>query len=524
MRRVSWPYHTDILYRLQKLQESTAFHQMSGEEWSGCCRLFQFDVEKKGYADSVPLAGLNRPLFQHQAFGVYWQMKQGRSTFGGGFVADDPGLGKSLTYLAYIVAERQLNWLCDDIEKSRATKDSKHLGAHASGLCPTNSERENWIACPCSKDSVTYGWIKKEGLRLVCVAAPLVPYWRSQWRAHVDTTEPRLRMQLLIAHKGTTKDKEAKGDEDALLPPNVNQLKSVQQEQRAENKSRANQDRFLVVTSPATFFDSWLPKFMYTGDVLVAGATGRGKWEKSQKKLGIVFGIAMVDEFHEEYRISAPRSKVLATLPGRPFCWGYSGTPYGQSPRCLEGILWAIENNASRSPPYGTETGWEQSPAMMPYAHRQLDVVCKQYESYVKAVDKDPRELDEIIKRFIPFVKTFILRRTGETKVSLPLTSSEHQLTSSSGTIAASCNSSLIITPTSSSKTRTATPPACSKSPNALLNLKPPCSLPSKKKHALKADLFPPSSTKPQNGHNSPVSVSSGHSLTSLLCSLLHFH
>jgi hypothetical protein len=55
--------------------------------WLDCCRLFQIDPSKTGMKERVHIVGIKQPLFQYQAFSVYWQMLNSRR-FGGGFVAD----------------------------------------------------------------------------------------------------------------------------------------------------------------------------------------------------------------------------------------------------------------------------------------------------------------------------------------------------------------------------------------------------------------------------------------------------
>ena len=63
--------------------------------WKSYCELFQIDPTETDIDERVVITGLKTPIYQYQAFGVYWQMRKSR-TIGGGFVADEMGLGKTI--------------------------------------------------------------------------------------------------------------------------------------------------------------------------------------------------------------------------------------------------------------------------------------------------------------------------------------------------------------------------------------------------------------------------------------------
>ena len=105
-----------------------------------------------------------------------------------------------------------------------------------------------------------------------------------------------------------------------------------------------------------------------------------GEW-KSGTRTALVFGIAMIDESHEEYFKNKGRAEILTKLPTantsvRPFCWGYSGTPFSQTPRGLEGVLWAIESHAPQT--VSDKTGWQTDPKFQQFEWHKLDAICKQ--------------------------------------------------------------------------------------------------------------------------------------------------
>src|SRR4051812_47078665 len=99
----------NIESRFQALQNLDILTQLksgsdtgnSSARWEACCHMFNIDPTQAELNQHVPIAGLKTPVYQYQAFGVYWQMITSRK-FGGGFVGDAMGLGKTLSFLAYI--------------------------------------------------------------------------------------------------------------------------------------------------------------------------------------------------------------------------------------------------------------------------------------------------------------------------------------------------------------------------------------------------------------------------------------
>lgn len=144
-------------------------------DWESCCRMFQIDPTQNTPHDRVKIAGLHEPLYRFQAFSVFWQMVQSRNA-GGGIVADSPGLGKTLTYLALLVVERQLTILWQRVELSRTNKDNLHLpakGQFVGAVCP-NPAGSGWICCPCANEGPTSQLPPIPGVRMALVPASLV--------------------------------------------------------------------------------------------------------------------------------------------------------------------------------------------------------------------------------------------------------------------------------------------------------------------------------------------------------------
>ncbi|KAF4630325.1 hypothetical protein G7Y89_g7820 [Cudoniella acicularis] len=431
----------EILTRhLQELQSSSELSQLMPKgqvddlsRWRECCAMFQINPDKTGMDERVRIAGLKTQLYQYQAFGVWWQMNKSRS-LGGGFVADEMGLGKTLSFLAYIVVERQLAWLWDDIYKSRANKDGKHLGIAQQGLedtaCPSNHQRPHWITCPCVSESPTSSMPPQLGVRLACVPAPLIPHWMEEWRIHIDQEEMNLGMRIAVAHNPTMdhvaqmKGNDSRDTRDARHLRNRQYLRSNRpQDVRGrpipsyDERPQPGQERFLLLCSLLTY-QNWVLKAFAHEERVSAHHSGpsRGLTENIKKR-GIVFGIAMVDECHEDYLRSKGRSALLAELPRepRPFIWGYSGTPLLNTPRALEGILWAIETHTPHSNNASTrESLWSQDEQMSIFSVPKFDRFCAQVEGAVKIKGGIQPLLKDVNYSVLHLLRTFMIRRTAE--------------------------------------------------------------------------------------------------------------
>ncbi len=401
-------------------------------KWNECCKVFKIDPTKTELTDTVPVYGLHAALYQYQAFAVYWQMKTSR-THGGGFVADDPGLGKTLTYLAYIVAERQLGWLWNDVNESRKANDGRHLQQeqqHKNDKCPSHDRLANWIACPCSKSSPTHRWNPKPGVRLAVVPENLVKAWKEAFVRFVATDSP-LDMRCVVANPT---DCPAPGVQqqgyvnwDSRHRATVANLKAERNPldrrlKHSEDTPQPASDRWFVITT-SKYYYTWVKDFEYKALLKSYAKDGSETWVTG-KNPGIIFGIAMIDECHEEWQKGKGRSGVLADLPklNQPFLWGYSGTPFSDNPRTLEGVLWAIESHW----PFGEHsnkitgsyrTGWVKHERMSNFCYVVFDTLCKDFASHCKSGRRDGefiRSAERIIERYKEFLKPFMLRRTAE--------------------------------------------------------------------------------------------------------------
>lgn len=370
--------------------------------------MFRHDPKETGIDKLITITGLKTKIYQYQAFGVYWQMINSREV-GGGLLADDMGLGKTLSFLAYVVVERQLSILHRDVAKSRAAQDSKHLQEGQPGECPTQPKL-GWIACPCSASCPTSRMTPQPGLRMACVPQGLVAQWWAQWKAHVDVTNTELAMKIVVDHPGTFNNINITIVDRLSSGETAQNTTRMQAEKFGRAKDGKGDDRpkeyhegYLLLTTKETY-SKCAKKFETNGQV--HDSKKRGEW-KSGTRSSLIFGIAMIDESHEEYFKNKGRAYVLTNLPTwnnsvRPFVWGYSGTPFSQTPRGIEGVLWAIEKHAAA---HDAQFKWEK-----------LDAICKDYDHQIKSNKRDDKAVECVLASFRPFLLRFMIRRTGETR------------------------------------------------------------------------------------------------------------
>ena len=369
--------------------------------------MFRRDPKKIDIDNLVTIAGLKTKIYQYQAFGVYWQMITSRQ-LGGGILADDMGLGKTLSFLAYIVVERQLSVLHREVAKSRAANDGAHLLEGQPGECPS-PYKSGWIACPCSTTSPSSKMNLQPGLRMACVPQGLVGQWWGQWKTHIDVTESELAMKIVIDHPATFNNINITITDRLCCGETAQNMTRMQAERyrarngKGDDRPKDYHDGYLLLTSKETY-SKFAKKFENNGQI--HDAKKHGEW-KSGTRSCLIFGIAMIDESHEEYFKNKGRAQILTNLPTwnssvRPFVWGYSGTPFSQTPRGIEGVLWAIEKQC---PKPDANFKWEK-----------LDTICKEYDTQIKSNKRDDEVVGHILAAFKPFLVRFLIRRTAETK------------------------------------------------------------------------------------------------------------
>ncbi|CAG8975179.1 hypothetical protein HYALB_00004240 [Hymenoscyphus albidus] len=395
--------------------------------WSECCRMFKIDPDNQSNLSLVTVRGLKTRLYPYQIFGTYWQMKNSRAV-GGGIVADEMGLGKTLSYLAYITVERQLSLLYLRLEAARSLESKKHhkLGAEDTHLpCRSEGERPEWILCPCSTSNPTYKMKPKPGVRLAIVPSGLVASWMREWDKHINTD---LNMRLIVVHppafpvSGVPDVRDANNSNPTSKMLASKRSKPTSANEIEDDLPAPEQERILLLASR-----QYYKEFVESNLEYQPKTNNKNKQAPTPpKNTGIVFGIAMVDEFHEAHWRGPPTKKplktktsILTNLPvtNFPYLWGYSGTPLVASPRGLEPILFAIEHRVRNARVHVEEANseWKMKPelGLSQFTGENLDAICATYENWIKN-DLGYEVMPNLRTLVLPFLKRFVIRRTAE--------------------------------------------------------------------------------------------------------------
>ena len=83
---------------MAKVPITVTEHLHEQGRWTNCSRLFLHDERRTGSDQVIRIRGLRTPLFPYQGFGVF-VMTEMELFQGGGFNADDMGLGKVCLYM-----------------------------------------------------------------------------------------------------------------------------------------------------------------------------------------------------------------------------------------------------------------------------------------------------------------------------------------------------------------------------------------------------------------------------------------
>lgn len=367
-------------------------------------------------------------------------MKQSRFTHGG-FLSDTPGLGKTFTFLAWLVVERQLAVLHEEVRVSRQKNDGRHnqVDKYPFGpACPTQGERPNWIVCPCSQFAITAPLQPKHGARLALVPSNLVTNWKSEWYNCIDMDHQNLLdMRLIVVH-AQIKDSRESG----WIPANLNRLKanSTGRNSKIPGAVLKGQEGYLVVASKDDFL-KWTKEYFLTPNYKSVGGEDRYRPEWN-----INFGIACWDEFHQNtpIRVEAKDPKgesfktvvrdvgaaIMQDLPGAPFCWGkidsriliylntnsnvgISGTPLGGNLREPSKVLKAMEMYS--------DFAWSSRRELTTFTWKKYDELVSTYHLVFpgKDVGQDPARIEkhkQYQAEFLAYFLQFMIRRTSHSK------------------------------------------------------------------------------------------------------------
>lgn len=384
----------------------------------------------------ISVKGLKRKLFPYQAYAVYWMLKKERTEAGGGFLADEQGLGKTTVSIVLCIVSRMLLDARDSVNSSitasnkRGTVNADHLindkTQVAGAVCPSEARGETpfGIACPCSRSSPSFNLVPKAGAVLIVAPADLLRVWRSEFDNIIakDKSNPAMNahgMTLEIAHGLFVKD----------LNKDV-----FQRDGRAARKLK-DHSKVIILTTSGSFKNHVLdkldqpitaPEYKYNNKINKAenakaekdaeNKFNKANAEANKGKKVINWGRVIVDEFHKEKSVKTRVVRFTKKLAGWPFVWGLSGTPFEATPRDLKGFIGTLEaiDKARREKKKTDRQSWDQSD--LKYGkEKAFTTIINDYEGVVnnKLTQHYRRQArDRIKNQFGPLLRVLVLRRT----------------------------------------------------------------------------------------------------------------
>jgi hypothetical protein len=320
----------------------------------------------------------------------------------GGFLADDPGVGKTAQIVGLIVVRRLL-WLAyDDIQKARSSNvpatQARHLpkGTDAcpqppNAKCP--SQKDWGIQCPCV-ESGEAAKIMKAGLSrgptLIIPPPSAINVWTAEFIKFIDK-RALLSLEVYVYHDSAEKTMPALQHRQVICNDNM--------------LAPDNSEKFIFITSAKCLHTRLLEKFRQEITVPYPKKPGR---KVVGRRDGLVWGLMVRDELQLDHRPSTQVSMYFKSQASKnsPQIWALSGTPFEASPEDLNGHIGAIE----RQP-------WHQ-PNHLLYKSSTVGMtaIATIYKRIVSGGDVSPREARRVVEDLNYGLKPLMIRRRDNAK------------------------------------------------------------------------------------------------------------
>jgi hypothetical protein len=321
----------------QRLQE-----HMTAELWLATCAVFGLDPSDKKHRE-LNYPGLARPLLMSQAMAVVWMLQQ-RTKIGGGILADEQGLGKTMTSLTYLLIISRLERLHVHLDSRPGMHCRKDIS-----ICPVKS-RFHLFACPCETTAPAWIKLRPRGAQLLLVLPATIPGWIKEFtKTFARDDSPIGRLRLVLAHAAFD-GKAKQGFDNAAAITSLTKDKNIQNRVTARLR---NGGRFLpdaesssiVILSTIPSFDSRVYKLL------------DGQWKRP-----CYFSTIIVDELHVNKSESCSlHSTILKNrIYQRPetAMFAMSGTPLEHGPKDIQlYVRWWQESSKK----WSRNQNWDQS-------------------------------------------------------------------------------------------------------------------------------------------------------------------
>ena len=390
--------------------ENPALEQMDTKLWDNTCELFLIkDKTKTSLEDLVMLKGFKqgKGLFPSQALAATFMATRRINPvldLDGGFLADDPGLGKTVCIVGLIALMRWLWIAYDDMTTSHNGLAPSVIGRHLRPgtvetpqsehvKCPT---QHLWgVQCPCVESGVAHKIMKgvlPRGPTFIVPPPKAVGVWRDELVRFLDPSSS-LKIEVFIYHSTHTKH---------FPRERYSELQCAD-----DGKAPKNSEKFVFISTSKSFQQQLLRAFAkpywYVPD-------GRKKPKRGNDLPGLAWGLLVRDELHKEHSVGTTLSQYFADpfhKKNRPFKWALSGTPFEKSPGDLAGHFRCLQQKPWEKPDHplyiATEAGMK-------------DLISDYKKLVSSAKASDDSDVQKVISQMYVLLRHVMIRRRQSSK------------------------------------------------------------------------------------------------------------
>ncbi|KUJ17565.1 uncharacterized protein LY89DRAFT_56935 [Mollisia scopiformis] len=378
--------------------------QWDRKTWEDCCEFFRMDStnESRDQTALVKLDETSTAQFKvFQAYGIYNMMLKSRGLAGGGFLADEQGLGKTRQGLGFCIMEHILANAWDRINADQKANGGEHnLAANfqAAEFCPCEKDGAIpfSIPCPCWNGSVSGKLPPKRGPSIVIAPPGLLNVWSEEFEKLTGNAvangvssvpgQDRFPMELAIFH----------GNHIIPQAQKARVTKWLENPMTAGTAARVMRGltKYIAVSSSASF-ENYASKTWSNLDT-------------------IPWGRAIIDEHHFAFNHDTNAVKMIRLLSGEPHTWMLSGTPFESTPANLDGWIEVLRRrkNQNGKP---NQTTW----ANTSFHHARKKELADISAEYVFAVNNSGKERtpggqDAMVLRLAEILRALMIRRTTD--------------------------------------------------------------------------------------------------------------
>jgi SNF2 family DNA or RNA helicase len=240
----------------------------------------------------------------------------------------------------------------------------------------------------------------KKGPVIIFVPAKLLANWVQEWFKFIDESNEKLQMKLLVGYgspvKGATQLRNSDYI-DNLRSPLIEGGNSLPQE---------GQERYVVLTTVGSYdrqVSRFLKHFIHKGKP-AKGLGSRSKTPPPDVYSAVSWGRLFRDEFHEQKNSGTAALNVIQNIPGMPYRWFLSGTPFEVSPMDISAYMRTLES-----------ASWQTHDQLRSCTTEAMSKLSSEFATLSRR-GQTGEEFDKVATSFRRVLQQLMIRRTDQSK------------------------------------------------------------------------------------------------------------